>query len=371
MSQVNKLRRIVIASVLKPVDESRMYEKIGVSLAETGQYEVHCIGYPTQSESKPLQNIYFHPIADKPFGRISLKRVFAPWQILKIVHSLRPGILIITTHELLAMAVLARLILSCKLLYDIQENYCRNVLHTSSLPVIVRHVLAYWIRFKEIISSNFINHFILAEAGYLSELKFAKPNILLQNKLPKEIAGMYRKKEFNGYSTLVFSGTLAETTGVFKVIEIVTELNHIDPSFRLIIIGSSPVPSVIKKLLSLSMKHSFIEFKGQNDPVPHKDILSTIQQADFGIIYYPPNPATAGSMPTKLYEYMALHLPLLIRHTEKSHALVTEHHAGITLPEPIDYPALIDQMKSFRPGQSDSGLYWDDEVRAWAAKLSK
>ena len=37
--------------MLKPVDDTRLFEKIGVTLAEDGEYEVTIIGYP--SVSKP------------------------------------------------------------------------------------------------------------------------------------------------------------------------------------------------------------------------------------------------------------------------------------------------------------------------------
>ena len=40
----SKKSTVVIASVLKPVDDSRMYEKIGLTLAESGRYDVHVIG---------------------------------------------------------------------------------------------------------------------------------------------------------------------------------------------------------------------------------------------------------------------------------------------------------------------------------------
>ena len=44
----NEKRRIVIASILKPVDDTRMMEKIGMSLQQTG-YDVTVVGYPAKS----------------------------------------------------------------------------------------------------------------------------------------------------------------------------------------------------------------------------------------------------------------------------------------------------------------------------------
>ena len=42
-----KKQRIVLASVLKPVDDTRMFEKIGKSLAREPKYEISIYGYPS------------------------------------------------------------------------------------------------------------------------------------------------------------------------------------------------------------------------------------------------------------------------------------------------------------------------------------
>ena len=47
MQEIKK-RRIVLASVLKPANEPRMFDKIGISLAN--EFEVYCIGAPAAKE---------------------------------------------------------------------------------------------------------------------------------------------------------------------------------------------------------------------------------------------------------------------------------------------------------------------------------
>ena len=44
-----KKRTIVIASVLKPIDDTRMFEKFGMSLSDSGNYNVVIIGYPSKA----------------------------------------------------------------------------------------------------------------------------------------------------------------------------------------------------------------------------------------------------------------------------------------------------------------------------------
>lgn len=44
-----KKRRIVLASILKPVDDTRMTEKLGATLAQVEGNEVYVIGYPSRT----------------------------------------------------------------------------------------------------------------------------------------------------------------------------------------------------------------------------------------------------------------------------------------------------------------------------------
>lgn len=362
MSQVSKISRIVIASVLKPVDETRMFEKLATSLSYTGNYEVHLIGFPSGATTPAQSNsIHLHPISKKPFVRLSLKRLTAPWKVFKTVMSLKPAHLMVTTHELLIVAVLCRLFTGCKILYDVQENYFRNILYTPAFPLFIRPFVAGWVRLKEFILSPFIDLYILAEKGYAHELSFASPHIVLQNKITRKVAEHYKKPEQKGYSKLLFSGTLAETTGVYHAVELAKNLHQSDASFTLTIIGSCSSINDWNKLNQEATENAFILFNGQPHPIPHHEILDEIRKADFGIIWYPKNPSTSCSIPTKLFEYMGLNLPILIAHNEESHTLVTTQKAGIVLSQPVDYQQLITELKEFKHTSPPSNDYWESD----------
>ena len=47
MPQVIKKKKIVLASVLKPVDDPRMFDKLAGSFCDLDAYEVLVMGYPT------------------------------------------------------------------------------------------------------------------------------------------------------------------------------------------------------------------------------------------------------------------------------------------------------------------------------------
>lgn len=363
MPQVSKISRIVIASILKPVDETRMFEKIGNSLAQAG-HDVHIIGFPSTSDATADPKIRFHAVAPYPFKRLSATRFFASLKVLFMAVKLKPTFLIITTHELLVAALWCKLLTGCRVLYDVQENYYRNIRYTTAFAVGIRSVLATWVRLKERLLQPVIATYLLAEKGYAEELPFAKPYLVLENKITQSVANQYRKKQQTGYAHLLFTGTLAETTGVFEAIRLTEELHKLDAAFILTIIGHAPSAVVHKKLLNIARQRAFIHYKGSEQPIPHAAILSEISKADFGIIWYPPNPSTACSVPTKLYEYMGLNLPVLISHNAQSEAQVEQHKSGIIIKQNTDYQLLISTMKGFRLPENKANVYFEEDVGA-------
>ncbi len=348
----------MLASVLKPVSDTRMFEKLGQSLALLLQADVHIIGFP--SETPYVQGVTFHKIFSKPFRRISLKRLIAPVKIFFMFLRLRPESIIVSTHELLIPGALYKCIKrGVRLYYDVQENYYFNIRFTSAFPQLLRAPLAAYVRMKERLVSPAVNHFLLAEKGYVDELKFIRHYTVLENKLVKQTEAAENQKN---RLHLLFTGTLAETTGAVQAVELALELHRHDNQVRLTIIGHAPDEKFLKKLRQRTDEHPFIQLRAEPFPVPHKVILEAIAWAGTGIIIYPHNPSTRTSIPTKLYEYLGMKLPVIIRHNEASHEFVQQCRGGIVLPDNPDYQLLLEELRALQPPLCAEWLYWESEV---------
>jgi glycosyltransferase involved in cell wall biosynthesis len=332
---------VVIASVLKPVNDTRMFEKIGLTLASKG-YEVHVIG----SSHGKSETVTMHSLGS--FRRISKKRLLAPFSVLQKLFSIRPQILIITTHELLFISFWVKAILRCKVIYDVQENYYRNIKYTNAFPLILRAPIAAYVRLKEKLSSGFVDHFILAEKSYASELSFIGDRFtIIENKV-KRTAFKREQTSLPGIK-LLFTGTLAESTGVFIAIDIAKALHAIDPTVQLTIIGYAPQSGTLGQIQRAVTNSPFIHLSGGDHLVAHEVILENIRNADFGIVSYPPNPSTSGSIPTKLYEYLGFQLPvLLIDGNPRWIELCNRYSAAVLFQYPLagDVERLYGEMKN-------------------------
>jgi len=304
-----KKRRIVLASILKPVDDTRMTEKLGASLSEVEGVDVYVIGYPSQSQAS-LHSITSLPLHS--FKRISLGRMLAPLIVFKKCIQVKPDVLIVNTHELLIVSVLNRILFGSKIVYDIQENYARNILFTPAFFWLLRPLLAGFVRFKEVLLTPLFQGVLLAEKCYEKELPFGRKNrIVIENKAIVP-AGFHRHPPAHKIK-IVFTGTLAESTGVFRAIGLVQKLHQLNPKIELELIGYCAIPAMLGKIRSAINGCTFIQLTGGDRLVPHQQVLEAIRTAHFGIVCYPPAPHTRNKMPTKLYEYLACELPILLQ----------------------------------------------------------
>lgn len=353
--------KLVIASILKPVDDTRMYEKFGLSMSQTNKYDINIIGF--YSKNIPtVPNITFYPLFN--FKRISLGRLIAPIICFKKLLKVKPKILIVNTHELLIAAFLYKILFGIKLIYDIQENYYRNIRYTSTFNKFLKPLVAAHVRLKEYASTLFVDQYILAEKAYKEELKFIdKEALIVENKFKPNDNIIIRPNE-PGKLKLLFTGTIAKSTGIFEVIEITKKLHSLDPTIELNIVGYCAQNETYIKLTNAIEDLGFVHLTGGNQLVPHIEILTAINSSDFGFIYYPENPSTVSSTPTKLYEYLGAKLPVLIQKHDRWNEIIHKYNAGLVIDlDKVDYPLLLSNMKSqsFYQQTDSTDLLWSSE----------
>lgn len=355
---------IVLASVLKPVHDTRMFGKLGVSLAKIfSEAEIHVIGAGESLQATGYRLTVDGPsIIEHPLGvtkRVSIRRLFGSLRVLIKVLRINPTILIITTHELLWVAMLAKLLTGCTVVYDVQENYYLNILNTEAFPKLLRPFVANYVRLKEWITSPLISHFILAEKAYQDELPFTRVFTILENKVIKPKFEIF-KRQSSKKTRLLFSGTLVPTTGVLDAIEIAKGLHRISADISLVVIGYSSAASFLKKLKAEVETAPFITLVGGDRIVPHEEIEKAILNSDAGIIAYPPNPSTIGSIPTKLYEYWGYQLPIIMKNNARLFEMCKEYPAAVEFSG--DYKDLFQQLQAITfYNVLPKNIYWEDE----------
>jgi len=307
VAQEREKRRIVIASILKPVDDTRMFEKMATSLHQTNQFEVTVIGY--EGPGTPAhQNITCQSLGR--FKRLSFSRWTARWKVLRLALAARPHIFIFTTHELLTQAIILKVLINTRIIYDVRENYYRNILHSEGLPALLRLPLALMVRLKEKLTAPAIDHFLLAEKGYEQEIKFHRGGwTVIENKaLNAPIAPR------SPGLRLLFTGTLSESNGVFRAIQLAGQMHRVDPRIHLTIAGYAAAESVRQRLMTEGQA-PYVTLIGIDKLVSHEVIARLIAGSNAGIIAYVPSRQNVNAVPTKLFEYLAAGLPIIVENS--------------------------------------------------------
>lgn len=300
---IKQKTKIVIASVLKPVDDVRNYEKIGISLARRNDLEIHVMGTRGASTNEA---IHFYPWLG--FKRLSFSRLLIQLKYWKKLRMIKPKIIIPTTHELLIMSVLHRLLYGSKIVYDVQEDYFKNLWHQHFYPPIVRHLIALMIRVMEVACSPFISAYSLAEKTYQKDIGFVrKKSVVLDNRSSPII--LHSKN--NTSLKVVFTGTVSHYSKAAESIELFLLLKEQISEAEMTVIGYCPKHSYQENLIKKYGKK--VTLKLSDKPVPHAEIINEIARSDLGIIGYQPDPVNRHKMPTKLYEYVVAELPYLVQ----------------------------------------------------------
>ncbi|WP_018478124.1 glycosyltransferase family protein [Pontibacter roseus] len=362
-------KRILLASLLKPISDTRMYEKLGLSLSKIPGATVHICGFRATVPAGAPPNIVFHSIFN--FKRLSLGRAKAQLQFYRLLLQVKPQLLLVTTHELLLVSLLYKNRYGCRLIYDVQENYSLNLRAQHNYNWPLKQLLALGVRSMEHLTATGTDHFLLAERSYAQELPFLKGRYtLLENKFkaPSAHAPAITPVAIpsQGPLRLLYSGTIAEEYGVFEAIELAEKLYLIRPETTLTIIGYCANTATWESILQRSSGKSYIKLIGGNQLVPHQQILEQITQSHVGLLPYRPNESTFRCIPTKLFEYMAHALSILIQQNPLWETLVDETGAGMSIDfSQPDLEALYSQMlqQPFYATGIPADIYWETEEK--------
>ncbi len=331
--------RIVIASVLKPINEPRAFNKLALSLCETNKYRLNIIGFC--SKNKPLvDGIQFKSIFCR--SRTHPLRLLVSFKFLGEVFRYRPQLVVVTTYELLPIALVGKLLLQYRLIYDLQENYHKNVLLNQSSPKMVRAAFAWLIRFVEYMSHPFIDHYFFAEQVYAFQFSYIKKFTVLENKFAGELVST--ESVPNKKSTFIISGTITPVYGVEKAIRWFIALRRENPEVTLSIVGHVPLRGFQRELEKQVAQQPNISLHLSPSPLPYPVILEAVRRAEIVLMPYETIESIASKIPSKLYESIALKKPVLISNNSLWKTIISVYPAGLA----VDFSKTTEAASAYR-----------------------
>ncbi len=372
---------VLLASVLKPVDDTRMREKFAETLLSRPQSQVHVAGRAIGNEvdyrlPKDSPRVCHHNLF---WGsRLSLNRLTAQWRCWRLLQMLRPAVVIVHAPELLPLTLLWQAVgTGRRFLYDIRENYALNVNTQRVYKGFVRRGLAAVLRWVESLAAHRAAGIILAEASYAEELPFLSqlpPSrvLVLENKyqpLPGELLPQQPQPlpPATEPLRLLYSGTISELNGVWEAIAFADQLHQAWPGgTQLTIIGFCQQPDLLLQLRAkVAMHPARLTLLGGDEPVPHARIVAEIERSHLGLLPYQPHPSTERCRPTKLFEYLAHGLPVISSPNRLWLELLRKHGAGwqLDFARPLDSEGVVTRLQTsvFYPLGLPTDVLWAAE----------
>jgi len=304
------MKKLLIASVLKPVDDIRHYHKIAVSIRKTNKYEIHIIANDSKNKSS-WKNIIFHPFKIK---KSFIRRGLAQYHLLTLINKVKPALIIITAIELLPLTVLLKWFYRYEIVLDLQENYLANIEFQHQYSSMAKMILKPIYKLVTAIFFRGVDEFWLAEKSYEPLVSnYRKDRIVLENKSlvfnKENLKTGFDKNQIN----FLFSGTVSEYSGIRQALKTWQTFKEVYIESHLTIIGVCWDQGLTSWLKDISHKESKIALFIDSLPVPHEAIEQQIKQADIGLVTYNPADDSANRMPTKCFEYASARLPYLIQ----------------------------------------------------------
>ena len=366
--------------MLKPVDDTRMLGKFAHTLAGAG-YRVAVAGQASAGAAAPA-GVSLHPLFSG--GRLSWARLRAQLRYWRLLRALQPALVVVHAPELLPLTLLwQQLGRGRQFIYDIRENYALNVSTQGVYRGGVRRLLSAGLRWVEARAAGRAAALTLAEASYAAELPFlpqlpAGRVLVLENKyqpapgetLPAAPRPLPASTE---PLRLLYSGTISTLNGIEEAVALTWALHCLRPGGALLtLIGFVQQPGLLAELARWQRQGLPLRVVGGTQVVPHAAIVAEIERSHLGLALYQPHPSTWRCRPTKLFEYLARGLPMLIPPNPLWEVLVLPPGAGLVFNQGTSPEATAQLLAAltaratgaapgFYPGGPVAGALWASE----------
>jgi len=317
------IARVCILTSVHPVFDTRIFHKQAKSLALAG-YEVTLIAQHHRDEV--VEGIR---ILALPRPRNRLWRMLGTCRVWRLAYKQHADVYHFHDPELLPVAVLLRLCTRRKIIYDIHENVKGQILTKSWLPRILRRPLSLGYQLAERLSFPFVDWIIIAEDSYIKNYP-GKWNISAVRNYPLIPITSVSRNPADTRPTLVYVGAISEGRGVLELIECMRLLKPRHHDVQLTLVGGLQLHDLSQRLTRMLDEYGLADNVHLLGRVNHERVYGIMASCSIGMVILRDEPNYRESLPTKLFEYMAVALPIVSSNFPLWKEVVEGNHCGIT-----------------------------------------
>lgn len=291
-------------SSVHPWNDTRIYFRQAVSIAESGRYKVKHIAVDNNQRPTDLRlNIEVELLPKR-----SKSKRFLNWIALyKKIKKDKPSVIQIHDPELLILMNIIKWIPGYRpvVVYDMHENVPK-ILKRKKLPNVSVPIYRFFER--QLLKS--CNGVIFAETTYKEDYQFLScPTADVYNYPKLSVGKDHEEKE--DIFTFIYIGSISPIRGGETMLLLAKQLVEAKKIFRMKIIGNGQ-EQYIRKLKSFIMSNHLSDYVSLEGPIAFDQAFKHLKKAHVGMAFLVPTPNFIGGKTTKCFEYMAAGIPFMV-----------------------------------------------------------
>ncbi len=332
-----KPRRVAIVTSIHPDFDARIWKHARLLAANGIGVDMICPW--NVKDGEVIDGVTFHPFEP---ATSRLKRLFQiPLRVLPRVFAVRDKVDIVHFHDIDLLPWMAMVSLRKPVVYDVHENYAHEMLVRDWVPKLLRKPLYHLVRWGQLCLSLIVRHIVLVAPSQepdFSHKRFNRTYIYnyASVALLDKVASDYPQRA----DVVLFIGSQHLNNGSMVLLDIAEEtLKRLpDIQFRATDRFSNAAfrAEVIEEIQRRGMQDRFTLIPNVK---PH-ELMAVLNQATIGISPNLRVPQQIKGIHTKVFEYMAAGLPMVI--SDLPHQVeVVEHSGAGILARPEDVSSFV------------------------------
>jgi glycosyltransferase involved in cell wall biosynthesis len=326
-------RHLAHVTVVHARYDTRILFKQCVSLARSGLGAVSLFVADGKGDES-CEGVLIRDVGKTPLGRLGRMLVGSARVWVRLRRE-RADLVHLHDPELLMLGLILHLS-GTRVVFDMHENLPKEILTKTWVSTPARRIVSSAARLFQSLACRMLPT-VFAEKSYVQDFSFAKMGtVVLNYPLVDALAGVVRTKREK--FTIGYIGGVSYERGADVIVEAVSSLRVEHSTVETVIVG--PVAADISEnpTWKQGISEGWSTVTGRLIPGEGWALMASCH---VGVALLRPSPNFVDSYPTKLFEYMALGLPVIVSDFPLWRSIVDDARCGLMV-DPTDVSAVKD-----------------------------
>lgn len=320
---------VAIVTSIHPDFDARIWKQARL-LVDAGQ-RVRLVCPWEVAPGALVEGVEFHPFP-KPPGRL-LRPAWTLLKLMPVLGRLLRDTDIVHFHDLDLLPWITPLALWKSVVFDVHENYPDEMLEKAWIPLPLRRPASFAVKWGQWLGSRVIRNIVLVAPS--QERYFSSPalrRIYLSNFASRDLADAAIDNYAERKPVVVFIGTQHENNGSLLLLEIAARVVTANSTIGFLAVDRFIDPAFRERFLARRQALGLEETVHLVPNVRPQLLMEILNQATIGISPNLRVPQQINGVHTKVFEYMAAGLPMVLSDLPHQVEVISRSGAGFAVP---------------------------------------